>query len=96
MTFFLSIFRQFVPDLYSYFEEEAVDMRELAHAWLDGLFAKEMQIGMLMRLWGTFCRSTLFDHCHEGADIVLLSAAQTSTFPFPTHSTFTLTSVSRS
>lgn len=27
---FLSLFRQFLPDLHNYFEEEAVDMRELA------------------------------------------------------------------
>jgi hypothetical protein len=67
MTFFLSIFRQFLPDLHSYFEEEAVDMRELASAWLEGLFAKEMQIGMLMRLWGpspspsSSCSSLMLD-----------------------------------
>lgn len=49
---FLALFRQFLPDLHNYFEEEAVDMRELATTWLQWLFAKEMQIGMLMRLWG--------------------------------------------
>lgn len=54
MSHFLALLRQFLPDLHAYFEEEAVDMRELAHAWLEGLFAKEMQIGMLMRVWGTF------------------------------------------
>ncbi|ORY88159.1 rab-GTPase-TBC domain-domain-containing protein [Leucosporidium creatinivorum] len=54
MSFFLSLFRQFLPDLHTYFEEEAVDMRELASAWLEGLFAKEMQIGMLMRLWDVY------------------------------------------
>lgn len=52
MSHFLALFRHFLPDLHAYFEEEAVDMRELAHAWLEGLFAKEMQIGMLMRVWG--------------------------------------------
>jgi hypothetical protein len=49
---FLSLFRQFLPDLYNYFDEEEVDMREFAGTWLQWLFAKEMQIGMLMRLWG--------------------------------------------
>ena len=59
MSFFLSLFRQFLPDLHAYFEEEAVDMRELASAWLDGFFAKEMQIGMLMRVWGESLPSVL-------------------------------------
>ncbi|KAK4046161.1 hypothetical protein OIV83_006302 [Microbotryomycetes sp. JL201] len=54
MSFFLMLFRQFLPDLHAYFEEEAVDMRELASAWLDDLFAREMQIATLMRVWDVY------------------------------------------
>lgn len=53
ISFFLSLFRQFLPDLWSYFDEEGVDVRELASAWLAWFFAKEMPIDILMRLWGT-------------------------------------------
>ncbi|KDE07099.1 hypothetical protein MVLG_02669 [Microbotryum lychnidis-dioicae p1A1 Lamole] len=54
LTFFMTIFRQFLPDLFSYFEEEAVDTRELAAAWLESLFSREMPIGMLMRVWDVY------------------------------------------
>ncbi|SCV67458.1 BQ2448_5069 [Microbotryum intermedium] len=54
LTFFMTIFRQFLPDLFSYFEEEAVDTRELASAWLESLFSREMPIGMLMRVWDVY------------------------------------------
>ncbi|KAM0787339.1 hypothetical protein ACM66B_003428 [Microbotryomycetes sp. NB124-2] len=54
MSFFLMLFRQFLPDLHAYFEEEAVDMRELASAWLQDLFAREMQIATLMRVWDVY------------------------------------------
>lgn len=63
---FLSLFRQFLPDLYNYFDEEEVDMREIAGTWLQWLFAKEMQIGMLMRLWGQ--STTQSHHCERETD----------------------------
>lgn len=73
MSFFLSLFRQFLPDLHTYFEEEAVDMRELASAWLEGLFAREMQIEMLRRLWGMSLSSHL--------PLALFACLATSTRP---------------
>ncbi|KAM0752113.1 RabGAP/TBC [Meredithblackwellia eburnea MCA 4105] len=54
ISFFLSLFRQFLPDLWAYFDEEGVAVRELASAWLQWFFAKEMGIESLMRLWDVY------------------------------------------
>ncbi|KAK4703364.1 hypothetical protein P7C70_g2858, partial [Phenoliferia sp. Uapishka_3] len=54
ISFFLSLFRSILPDLWSYFDEEDVDVRELASAWLQWYFAKEMPVDILMRLWDVY------------------------------------------
>ncbi|CAG8721216.1 4070_t:CDS:2, partial [Acaulospora morrowiae] len=51
---FMTLFREFIPDLYNYFEDEEVDINEWASSWLQFLLAKELQLEDLMRLWDTY------------------------------------------
>lgn len=50
---FLTLFRTSLPELYSYFEEEEVDVVGFATSWLRHLLAGELRIDDLLRLWGT-------------------------------------------
>ena len=61
ISFFLSLFRQFLPDLWIYFDEEGVDVRELASTWLQWYFAKELPVDVLIRLWGARPMSSTSD-----------------------------------
>ncbi|KAL8280711.1 hypothetical protein RQP46_007034 [Phenoliferia psychrophenolica] len=54
ISFFLSLFRKFLPDLWMYFDEEGVDVRELASTWLQWFFAKELPVDILIRLWDVY------------------------------------------
>ena len=49
----LTLFRSFLPDLYSHFEDEEV-AQGWATSWSKYLLAKELPIECTMRLWDTF------------------------------------------
>ncbi|CAG8567375.1 8546_t:CDS:2 [Paraglomus brasilianum] len=51
---FMTLFRAVLPDLYSSFEDEEVDLNEWATSWLQFLLAKELPLEGLMRLWDTY------------------------------------------
>jgi hypothetical protein len=49
----LTLFRMAQPELFSYFEDEQVRYQDIVLSWVQTLFAKEMWLGNVMRLWGT-------------------------------------------
>ncbi|KAI8343168.1 rab-GTPase-TBC domain-containing protein, partial [Chlamydoabsidia padenii] len=51
---FMTLFRNMIPDLCSYFEDEEVDWNDWATSWLQHLLAKEMKFDDLLRLWDTY------------------------------------------
>ncbi|KAG0303815.1 hypothetical protein BGZ98_006244 [Dissophora globulifera] len=51
---FMTLFRTCIPDLYSYFEEEEVDIKEWAASALQFVLSRELSIENLMRLWDTY------------------------------------------
>jgi len=48
------LFRSMIPDLYTYFEEEEVEFRDWAVSWTKYLFARELPVEKLWRLWDTY------------------------------------------
>ncbi len=53
---FLRLFRTTLPELFTYFEEEEVDVVGFASNWLQDMLANELQLNDLMRLWGEWDR----------------------------------------
>ncbi|GJJ69725.1 hypothetical protein EMPS_02073 [Entomortierella parvispora] len=51
---FMTLFRTCIPDLYSYFEEEEVDIKEWAASALQFLLSRELSLENTMRLWDTY------------------------------------------
>ncbi|KAF9145904.1 hypothetical protein BGX30_006044 [Mortierella sp. GBA39] len=51
---FMTLFRTCIPDLYSYFEEEEVDIKEWAASALQFVLSKELSLENTMRLWDTY------------------------------------------
>eukprot|EP01137_Pigoraptor_chileana_P019258 Opistho-2@80037 len=51
---FVSVFRMLQPELYSHFEEEELEPNEWAVSWLQFLFARELPMRQLLRLWDTY------------------------------------------
>ncbi|KAG0000241.1 hypothetical protein BGZ80_005316 [Entomortierella chlamydospora] len=51
---FMTLFRTCIPDLYSYFEEEEVDIKEWAASALQFVLSRELSLENLMRLWDTY------------------------------------------
>ncbi|KAF9426252.1 hypothetical protein BGZ76_002844 [Entomortierella beljakovae] len=51
---FMTLFRTCLPDLYSYFEEEEVDIKEWAASALQFVLSRELSLENLMRLWDTY------------------------------------------
>ncbi|KAF9582763.1 hypothetical protein BGW38_010796, partial [Lunasporangiospora selenospora] len=51
---FMTLFHMCLPELYSYFEEEEVDIREWAVSALQSVLSKEMTLDNTMRLWDTY------------------------------------------
>eukprot|EP00128_Syssomonas_multiformis_P018595 Colp12_sorted_trinity150504_noHs@24184 len=51
---FTTFFRMLQPELYSHFEEEELEPNEWAVSWVQYLFAKELQMECLLRLWDTY------------------------------------------
>lgn len=49
---FLTLFRLAIPELFAYFEDEQVPYLQVAMSWVRTLFAKEMCLGNVLRLWG--------------------------------------------
>jgi len=50
----MTLFRTCIPDLYSYFEEEEVDIKEWAASALQFLLSRELSLENTMRLWDTY------------------------------------------
>lgn len=48
----LTLFRMAIPELFLYFEDEQVRYQDIVLSWVRTLFAKEMWLGNVMRLWG--------------------------------------------
>ncbi|KAG0230726.1 hypothetical protein BGW42_000780 [Actinomortierella wolfii] len=51
---FLTLFRTCIPDLYNYFEEEEVDIKEWAASALQYMLSRELSLENTMRLWDTY------------------------------------------
>ncbi|KAF9948117.1 hypothetical protein BGZ65_008296 [Modicella reniformis] len=51
---FMTLFHTCIPDLYSYFEEEEVDIREWAASALQFVLSRELSLENTMRLWDTY------------------------------------------
>ncbi|KAJ1506362.1 hypothetical protein HMI55_001212, partial [Coelomomyces lativittatus] len=51
---FMSLFRNTIPDLYHYFDEEEVDAKDWIVSWLQFVLAKELPLECLLRLWDTY------------------------------------------
>ncbi|KAJ2786103.1 hypothetical protein H4R18_000135 [Coemansia javaensis] len=51
---FLSYFRTLLPELYTYFEEEELDIGEWAASWLRHLLAKELPTACVLALWDVY------------------------------------------
>ncbi|KAF9102856.1 hypothetical protein BGX27_010839 [Mortierella sp. AM989] len=51
---FMTLFHTCIPDLYSYFEEEEVDIKEWAASALQYLLSRELPLECTMRLWDTY------------------------------------------
>ncbi|KAF9576338.1 hypothetical protein EC968_009312 [Mortierella alpina] len=51
---FMTLFRTCIPDLYSYFEEEEVDIKEWAASALQFVLSRELSLENTMRLWDTY------------------------------------------
>ncbi len=54
VSHFLMLFRMLLPDLYSHFEDEDVDLQEWTCSWFSTLLAKELPIECVVRLWDTY------------------------------------------
>lgn len=52
LAMFLTLFKMAIPELFLYFEEEQVRYVDVGLSWVRTLFAKEMWLGNVMRLWG--------------------------------------------
>lgn len=53
----LGLFRLALPELHAYFEDEQVPMTQVAMSWMTTLLSREMWLGDVLRLWGTYVRS---------------------------------------
>ncbi|KAG0309616.1 hypothetical protein BGZ98_000502 [Dissophora globulifera] len=51
---FMTLFHTCLPDLYSYFEEEEVDIKEWAASALQFVLSRELPLENTMRLWDTY------------------------------------------
>jgi len=51
---FMTLFHTCIPDLYSYFEEEEVDIKEWAASAHQFLLSRELPLENTMRLWDTY------------------------------------------
>ena len=51
---FMTLFHTCIPDLYSYFEEEEVDIKEWAASALQFMLSRELPLENTMRLWDTY------------------------------------------
>ncbi|KAI8354757.1 rab-GTPase-TBC domain-containing protein [Mortierella sp. GBAus27b] len=51
---FMTLFHTCIPDLYSYFEEEEVDIKEWAASALQFVLSRELPLENTMRLWDTY------------------------------------------
>lgn len=51
---FNTLFRQALPDLYAYFEEEAVSVHQWLPSWLRSLLARELPMPCVLRLWDIY------------------------------------------
>ncbi|KAF9912456.1 hypothetical protein EC991_010543 [Linnemannia zychae] len=51
---FMTLFHTCIPDLYSYFEEEEVDIKEWAASALQYMLSRELTLENTMRLWDTY------------------------------------------
>ncbi|KAF9997755.1 hypothetical protein BGZ79_008546 [Entomortierella chlamydospora] len=51
---FMTLFHTCIPDLYSYFEEEEVNIKEWAASALRYLLSRELPLECTMRLWDTY------------------------------------------
>lgn len=75
---FLTLFRTTLPELYSYFEEEEVDILGFATNWLQHLLAGELRIEDLMRLWDTYFAMPDFLDLHLYVCIAILTNCKDS------------------
>ncbi|KAI9639808.1 uncharacterized protein MKK02DRAFT_29781 [Dioszegia hungarica] len=62
----LTLFRMAQPELFSYFEDEQVRYQDIVLSWVQTLFAKEMWLGNVMRLWDAYLAADdMFElHCY--------------------------------
>ncbi|KAI9230520.1 MAG: rab-GTPase-TBC domain-containing protein [Piptocephalis tieghemiana] len=51
---FMTLLRATLPDLYNYFEEEEVDVKEWSASWMSYLLARELPIHCTIRLWDNY------------------------------------------
>ncbi|KAG0055843.1 hypothetical protein BGZ83_007276 [Gryganskiella cystojenkinii] len=51
---FMTLFHTCIPDLFSYFEEEEVDIKEWAASALQFMLSRELPLENTMRLWDTY------------------------------------------
>jgi hypothetical protein len=61
---FTSLLRVALPDLYNYFEEEEVNIREWATSWQRFLLAKELPLFCVQRLWDVYLADGLDLHVY--------------------------------
>ncbi|KAJ2769869.1 hypothetical protein IWQ56_002384 [Coemansia nantahalensis] len=69
---FLSYFRTLLPELYSYFEEEELDVGEWASSWLRNLLAKELPTPCVLVLWDIYFSQPDFTEFHPFVCLAIL------------------------
>ncbi|ODN82099.1 hypothetical protein, variant 3 [Cryptococcus amylolentus CBS 6039] len=69
---FLTLFRQALPELHAYCEDEQVPYVQVALSWMTTLLAKEMWLGDVLRLWDTYLAADdMFElHCYVCVSIL--------------------------
>jgi hypothetical protein len=54
LSTFMMYFQSYLPELFTYFEDEEVGPSDWATSWLQFLLAKELPLNCVLRLWDTY------------------------------------------
>ncbi|KAI7857601.1 rab-GTPase-TBC domain-containing protein [Circinella umbellata] len=73
---FMTLFRNVLPELCNYFEEEEVDLNEWVTSWLQHLLSREMKFEDIVRLWDTYFAMPDFLEFHPFVCLAILRNAK--------------------
>ncbi|WVQ80771.1 hypothetical protein IAT38_002876 [Cryptococcus sp. DSM 104549] len=73
---FLTLFRQALPELHSYCEDEEVPYAQVGLSWMTTLLAKEMWLGDVLRLWDTYLAADDMFALHCYVCVAILSTCK--------------------